>query len=109
MTPEARWRVGVICTVIEMAMLIIIVVSTFHLLHRVESIENSQKELVSQISILAPLLQDSSVSSDSNLAIRRMTNSLNSIERFIRTTPLVECGNWNDRKQQERTIREDSK
>lgn len=104
MTPEARWRVGVVGTVIEILMFVIMIIIVSHLLNRIEEIERSQTEVAKQISVLVPLLQDSSVSSDSNLAIRRMTLTLNTIERFLRTTPLVECGNWNDRREKERTI-----
>lgn len=91
-------------TLIEILMFVIMLVIVLHLFNRLESIEKSQKEYTKQISVLVPLLQDSSVSSDSNLAIRRMSSTLNTIERFIRTTPLVECGNWNDRREKERTI-----
>ena len=106
LTPEARWRIGVIGTLIEILLFVIMLVIVHHLFNRLESIAKLQKDYNKQISVLVPLLQDSSVSSDSNLAIRRMSSTLNTIERFIRTTPLVECGNWNDRREKEGDVQQ---
>jgi hypothetical protein len=95
-------KVGII--ILELLLMLTIIIVGTIVIQKVDKVITKQQILEQQLSDLLPLLEDSSLSSDSNLAIRRMTNSLNSIERFIRTTPLVECGNWNDKRQKERSV-----
>jgi hypothetical protein len=105
MNSKERWIVGAI----EAILFIIIISFVITINQKVNQVITAQQKLDKQLSVLSPLLEDSSMSSVNNLALRRMINSLNSIERFVRTTPLVECGNWNDRQQQKRAVLENSK
>jgi hypothetical protein len=102
---KERWIIGFI----ELSLFIVIILLGITVNQKLNKVIAKQQIFEKQLSDLLPLLEDSSLSSDSNLAVRRMTNSLNSIERFIRTTPLVECGNWNDKRQKERTVLESDK
>jgi hypothetical protein len=105
MNSKERWIVGAV----ELILFIILITLGLTINQKLNKVLVTQQNLDKQLAVLSPLLEDSSVAGDSNLAIRRMINSLSSIERFIRTTPLVECGNWNDRQQQKRTVLENSK
>jgi hypothetical protein len=105
MNLKERWIVGAV----ELILFIILITLGLTINQKLNKVLVTQQNLDKQLAVLSPLLEDSSVAGDSNLAIRRMINSLSSIERFIRTTPLVECGNWNDRQQQKRAVLENSK
>ena len=53
-----------------------------------------QEKLQIELNNILPLLEESSMSGENELSMKRIIHLLNSIEQFTRTTPLVECGNY---------------
>jgi hypothetical protein len=104
MTSQARWLFALACTVLTFILLGVLIGLGITAHHKLDQISMEQQVLQKQLVDLLPLLETSSMAGNNDLSLKRMINSLNTIERFVRTTPLVECGNWNDRRQKERVV-----
>lgn len=104
MTQELRWIIAVTCTFMIVILQGVCIGLSYQALKNTQTVMAEQQKIQTKLASLSPLLENSSMTGNNDLSLKRMINSLNTIERFIRTTPLVECGNWNDRQQKERTI-----
>lgn len=109
MTQEMRWIIAVTCTLMLAVLQGVCIGISYRILVDTHKVIATQQKMQEELASLSPLLENSSMTGNNDLSLKRMINSLNTIERFIRTTPLVECGNWNDRRQKERTVLGDSK
>jgi hypothetical protein len=89
---EARWRKGLRLTYLIVILLVIILsvnYGTYIVLSR--NVTETRELLIN--------LRDKPIDT-SGVTLKDMQeikHKMNSIERFIRTTPLVECGSYNDR------------
>jgi hypothetical protein len=99
MDAQSRWRIAIFLTAVVIILQLLCVMLTSECLSRTNSIMRKQQVLEEHLANLAPLLEDNSLNGDSQLSLKKAIALLTSIERFIRTTPLVECGNYGHRKE----------
>jgi hypothetical protein len=108
MDQENRWRAALWVTFIVVLLNCITIKLVCDVNAALSTVSKKQQEFAKQLTDLVPLLEDNSLEGDSRLSLQKAIFLLNSIERFIRTTPLVECGN-RDGRNKEGTVRGSNK
>ena len=90
-----QWRrIGIITTTIIILQLWACIFLGGYCLGKINNLAREQQKLQEQLSNILPLLEESSLTGENELSLKRIIHLLNSIEQFTRTTPLVECGNY---------------
>ena len=80
-SPSRRWQIGLALTILIVFLLSLILVNNTFNFNKIErALDNLQYKPIDSSSVTPAEMQE-------------LRHKINSIERFIRTTPLVECGN----------------
>lgn len=103
LTPQARWNIGFGLTMFIIGILLCICIGIWGL-------ANDTRELIKdaqEVKSLLINLRDKPIDTSgiTHAEMQELRFKVNAIERFTRTTPLVECGN-DVKRREERSIRE---